>query len=389
VSVLGVLAVAIALEARPAAAAPLSPEAMQQWTKALVAYVQDPMGQRAELRRLARRHGTDGLPVPVLMALADVNLRSSRERAAAEMFETVLAQSPGQPWTGWAEMALGSIATRRGDDAAAREHFRRAAEPGSPSQAMALVTLGMADARVGEVPLALERFEAVERAPNATRLIRQAARLGAAYARYWSGDHAAAARAFDAVVASDPTGPLADDARYGAARARWAAGERTEAGRLFEALAGDRSGASGPVSRRLVDLEPDAVFRAGFDRYRRSPFKPGDDIVASSFDGDGVALARAALRLLDPAAPPEPPMVGPGSRLATTFTRAGARDAPAAPPPDAGRAVRHPAPVVEGPIARPTGTRAVWVVALVAALVAALLARGGARRRRASRSPRG
>jgi phosphatidylglycerol:prolipoprotein diacylglycerol transferase len=389
------VACALALGVPPAGAAePLPPEALQQWTKALGAYLQDPMKQRAELRRLARRHGTEGLPVVYLMALADMNLRSSRERAAAELFEEVLAQSPGQPWNGWAEMALGGIAMRQGDDDGARAHLERAAEPGSPTRAIALVTLGMTDARAGAIQSALERFAAVDASPDVPPLLRTAARMGAAYTRYWSGEYDAAARGFKA-IADGGAEALTDDARYGEARARWAAGERTEARALLEALAGTAPADAKPVSRSLVDLRPEAVFRAGFEKYRRAPFTPGDNLVAGSFNGDGVALARAALRMLDPEAPPQPPMVGPGAhRLETTFRRGGVGEGATEPVAARGGAAGAPAtgrpggaaPVAESPVASGTSTRVMWIVALLGGIVAGLLVRGGSRRGGATRT---
>jgi tetratricopeptide (TPR) repeat protein len=392
----GALALLLAVGAGGARAEPLPPEAQQDWNAALGAYLKDPMKQRGALRRLARRHGTDDLPTIYLMALADLNLRSSRERAAAELFARALEQSPEQPWAGWAEMALGGIATRQGDDALARVHFERAASPGSPTRTMALVTLGMTDAREGDVQGALARFEAVAATPGVSPEMRTAARLGAAYTRYWSADYDGAARAFRELADSGPP-ELLDDVLYGEARAAWAAGLRDDARTKLEALAGSAPGDDKPVSRALVDLRPEAVFRAGFEKYRRSPFTPGENLVTASFNGDGVALARAALRLLDPEAPPQPPMIGPGAPpLATTFRnvdgaeRAAADPATAGPPnPGATAATGRAAPSRDAaPVAPGSDTRLMWIVAAAGALLAGLLVRRGSRRGGVSRSSR-
>jgi hypothetical protein len=58
------------------------------------------------------------------------------------------------------------------------------------------------------------------------------------------------------------------------------------------------NGRSGDPSAALVALDRTAVLRAAFVRYRRSVLRPPEQQLRLVLDGDGVVLARAALREL-------------------------------------------------------------------------------------------
>jgi phosphatidylglycerol:prolipoprotein diacylglycerol transferase len=263
----------------------------------LAAYAKDPVRNRRALRRL-ERSGTEDLPPPVLLAMGDARLRSGQRRAAERLFEEVIARDPGEPWVGWARYGLGWSAVLTGDVDAARAQFEELGASEGPLATSARLIVFMLDASDGK-PVPPEAYEQLAQDPSASSSVRDAANLGAAYARYWAGDFAGARKAFQAIAAG--SGPLADDARYGAAWARLRAGDRDGAEVELRALAaGGRSRGPG-MNAALVNLDPRAVVRAGFQRYRRGPLRtPGQDIV-EIVQTDGHELARSALRHLDDA----------------------------------------------------------------------------------------
>jgi hypothetical protein len=76
--------------------APVPAPLAEAWLAPLNDYAQDPLGNRRGLRRLERR-GTENVPPVVLLAMADARLRSGQRRAAARLFNDVLARDPGEP----------------------------------------------------------------------------------------------------------------------------------------------------------------------------------------------------------------------------------------------------------------------------------------------------
>src|SRR5205823_13314726 len=133
--------------------------------------------------------------------------------------------------------------------------------------------------------------------------LRVAASVGAAYTNYWAGKCSEAVETFTRVSVD---GPFADDARYGSAISSWHAGAREESLAVLRRLAQYRDSDRPPAARgaalsdRLLHLEWGALLRAGFARYRQAPGGPPQIVAASLLDGDGVALARAALHRLSP-----------------------------------------------------------------------------------------
>jgi len=256
-------------------------------------YLNDPVANRRAV--LALRVERHTLPPMFVVALGDAALRAGRRRLAEEYFADVVYRDAGQPWTGWAEMQLGWIAVLDGDLGGAHLHFETVAETAPQYAAGARLALGIVAGAEGS-GRSRELF-AEAAAGTADAEMAQAARLGAAYARYWSGDFAGAATAFDRVAAEHPDGRFADDAAYGAARSRWQSGDVEGARIRLEELAG------GPVepagARRavpgLVDLDAGWLVRAGVRRYRRSGVRPPDKQAIDLLDGDGRQLARAAL----------------------------------------------------------------------------------------------
>jgi hypothetical protein len=83
---------------------------------------------------------------------------------------------------------------------------------------------------------------------------------------------------------------------------------------LRDLAAWHANGRPGPASPALVALERRALLRTGFERYRRGPVRSAEQQVLVMLDGDGAALARAALRDLgepvpEPRADPRPRMM--------------------------------------------------------------------------------
>lgn len=278
-------------------AADTPPSLSQEWLSALQEYARDPVHNRRALHRL-RRERQENLPPVALLALADSRLRSGNRRAAARLFEQVLARGPGEPWAGWAELGLGWIALAEDDSVRARQRFERVAAGSAPSRGVASLAIGLIDLDDGMTEAAMERLDGLANDSEAPPSLRQAAALGVAYTWYWAGGYREAVDAFGRASLVVPGGRLWDDGRYGAAIARWHAGEREPAlvelralGRMPSPAAPDDGFAT-----EALDLEPGAVIRAGLARYRRLPFRTPEDQVVSLLDRDGPALAREELR---------------------------------------------------------------------------------------------
>jgi prolipoprotein diacylglyceryltransferase len=278
-----------------AGAGPPSAGAME----ALVAYARDPVRNRRGLRRL-ERGGTEGLPPVLLIAMADARLRSGQRRAAAGLFEQILAREPGEPWASWARLGLGWNALVAGDLDGARPHLGAIAASGGRPGGFAMLLVALIDASDGR-PVAIESLRLLAADPARPPPLREAARLGSAYARYWAGDFAGAQAAFEMLARERPASRLADDALYGAAWSRVRTGDRDGGRTALAALAGDRPVRGRSVSEAIVNLDPRALVRAGFERYRRGPLRPPEDQVTELLDGDGRRIAREALRRLDEA----------------------------------------------------------------------------------------
>jgi len=272
------------------------------WTRLLGRYARDPLGNYAELRRVAGRARSE-LPPPVALALADGYLRMRHPGAAARVLKGVLARGVGEPWAGWADLDLGWVFLSKNDLGSAAIQFQRLAAERGPASALAQLGVALIEAGDGEYGAGERSFDALATDDGADERLRDAARLGAAYTKYWAGEFAEAVEAFTRVSVD---GPFADDARYGSAISSWHAGAREESLAALRRLAQYRDSDRPPAARgaalsdRLLHLEWGALLRAGFARYRQAPVGPPQIVAASLLDGDGVALARAALHRLSP-----------------------------------------------------------------------------------------
>ncbi len=273
---------------------PAAPSMAADWNQALTTYAENPFRNRRALLRL-RREDTHELPPLYLLALGEAALRARRYDAAGRQFEAAIDRGVGEPWVGWAHVGLAWIALAREQYPEARQQFEAVVgTPASPSAGLARFAMALLDAAADE-PGTAAQFEAVAADEQAAPDIRRAARLGLAYAAYWQEDYARAAAAFEAFAVSPDVGTLFDDARYAAAWARLRAGEREAAETALATLAAGPGG-RGTAPRALVNLEPQAIMRAGFERYRRGPLAAPEQHLARVLDGDGYALAAAALR---------------------------------------------------------------------------------------------
>lgn len=316
------------------------------WTTSLAKYAQNPLRNRRLLRRLEREARGDRPPV-VLLALADARLRSGSFAAAERLFARVAAAEPEEPFATWAVLGRTWVSLLAGDTP----------EPiAGERSAVAAVMQGLVDAAAQRTEQADRSFGHVIDDGRAPPALRAAARLAAAYVRYWAReDDTETIAAFDAAAAASD-GSLVDDARYGAARARLRAGDVGSALAMLHDLATWHvNGRPGPAPTALVALDRDAVLRAGFVRYRRGAIRTPEQQLHLMLDGDGAALARAALREL-----------GETVREPRPATRA--RLLPAAMP------ARPTSPVIRVPVrpATPAPSRA-WLAVVAAWLRPVLL----------------
>jgi tetratricopeptide (TPR) repeat protein len=340
-------------------------------------YAQDPSAHRREMMALGRR-GVADLPPMAQLAVADAYLRSNRLRSATRLFDSLLLQDPGEPWTGLAALGRGWVAARRGRMEEARGYFASAAELPGSSGLMGDFMVGMIDAGDGLGSEALDRFARIEESSEASRDLRLAAVMGEGYARFWMGDDAGARAAFARAAASAPEHGIAEDARFGEALARWREGDVAGAEERLASLAGSPAQSSkreGTIG--LATLDPRAILRAGAQRYRRLPLGMPVDRLLAMLDGEAGAMARVALRRLRRGEGPPPPITP--ARDGYRMGRAGAASSPDAsglePASSEGRPTAHEA--VGG------RTRAPVVVVVVGMMLALVLFwRGGALRMR-------
>lgn len=358
---------------------PDSPALASAERQALIEWQRDPIANGEALLRInpgsARR-----LPLVTVLAAADVHLRAGRLRAATRFFREAARRDAAPPWGTFAALGLGWTALARHDFGAAAKYYR-SVDPAGPFGAMARVMLAWVTAFRGRYAEAVPLFDRAASAADVAPNVRQVAMLGAAYARYWLGTFDDAAAAFDRLVS--PPSLLSDDARYGAAWSRVRAGELDVALPALVALAADTEDDphAAPVPDAAVRLTPTTVARTGRDGTRISGFAGPDARMVAMFDGDGAALARAALRLLG-----RREASGADAPLAPGVPVLAERDAaPPVPGTSEPAARRDGAPVSGTAVPAPThdpAPRAWWLVAAVAALVVVALGR----RRSAARS---
>ncbi len=138
---------------------------------------------------------------------------------------------------------LGAWCDLRGGNAAAAESTARTLvadrEADADEKAEARVLLGEARLDLGQTQAALEAFRAVEAGAWSG-----AAQRGAGFASAALGDHAAAARAFEAALKAEPEGPQASECALHLGIERLAAG--------------DAAGARAALDAPLLDADPDA-----------------------------------------------------------------------------------------------------------------------------------
>jgi len=247
------------------------------------------------LLALARQASPD-TPAGVRIAFADAWTRSGRPREARRVLDGIVAEHAGPPAIDWTHLTLGWLDMVAGEFRHARGHYEHADETGL-GHPVAPVALGLIDAAEHQTDRAIATLRAAATAPGVPPPLRPLARLGVAYAHYWTRAYEVAAAEFDEVARTDAGSILADDAAYGAAWARWRAGAHDEALERLRALASptELQAETKRTARALVDLEPRAITRGAMKRYRRVPLGSPADQVLALFDVDGRELARAAL----------------------------------------------------------------------------------------------
>ena len=366
----GTLLVTILASAIPCSAADTD------WTAALKTYAGNPYQNRGALVRLGHRAGT-GVPPLFVLALADAELRGKRLPQARARFTEAINSGLAEPFAGWAHLGLAWATLADGDVAAARAEARRIAEGETHAAPMGEFLSALLDAADG-VPDTAPRFQALVESPAATEELKEAARLAVGYAHYWANDYPAALADFDRLVTLPDILDVRDDAQYAAAWVRNHVGDRAGARRALNALtAGSQSQRA--ASRALVNLEPQALLRAGLERYRRGPLQAPDHQIVQLLNGDGRALAATALRWMaaegahgEPFAPPPPTAswsAGGVRGIRTARADELAADASGAPVRTvAARATAKPQPLAP---TKPTSTsRSAWGIPVTMALLA-------------------
>lgn len=261
-----------------------------------VATARDAVGPRPP--GLSRIQGPLPTTAPDLLLLADSLVRAGRVPDARILLRHVVAQFPGTAWANWGELGLGFLALARGRMADARPHYEAAVAGGFEDTAR--VVLALLDAQDGNTAEAAAVLDAIARDASRRSTVREAAGLGAAYARFWAGDWAGAALAFAAVADAHPTGPLADDALYGLAQAFRQLGDPTSAEQVLErASAMPAQGFDDEhVRPALRNLGFREILRATRTRYEGTPFGQADQMLVALLDVNGRALAVGSLALL-------------------------------------------------------------------------------------------
>ena len=269
----------------------------ESWGRLLAAYFRNPSRVRGALIRAAGA-GVATLPIPVVLAVADAEMRREHYEAARELCAAVLARHPDEPWSGWATLADAWAAIQLGHEDEAAAAMRPLADGGGPSNMLGAFLLALLDGGRGAFDAAEAGFERVHES-GASEELRIASLLGMGLSRYWAGDYEAAGGTFRYLDAEHAASPLADDARYGSALSELGLGHRGEALRLLrEMTRDDRKASAIRGNPDLVDLAPRAVVQAAFDRYRRSSARAPEAQVATALDADAHGLARAMLARL-------------------------------------------------------------------------------------------
>jgi len=120
----------------------------------------------------------------VVLLLADARLRQGNRRAAARLFESLLANEPPEQVAAWAEIGLGWTAIADGDTAAASAWFARLAGGAPATRALARFMQALIAATDGDDAAAVRGFDTVASDATAPFTLRQSSALGAAYADY-------------------------------------------------------------------------------------------------------------------------------------------------------------------------------------------------------------
>lgn len=273
---------------------------------ALADFQRDPAANARAIRQLGAGP-LQKVAVLMLLAGADADLRAGHYRAATRLFREVVARDPGPPWTEYAELGMGWTDLVRGSYASSERHYAAVRDGGPDVRLIAQTMRGWLAGVRGDYPTAMTLLDGASNAPEASYYTAQVATLGAGYARYWARRYREARSIFQQVAARWPDGALADDARYAAAWSLLQSGDLTGAFTELTIIAGPSAGkAPEHLSHAAIDLAPKAVIRAGRGASARaSGLAPPDARMVSAFDGDGAALARAALRILDRSEPTE------------------------------------------------------------------------------------
>ena len=260
--------------------------------EATAAYLRDPAGTASVFIDAARRHSGELNTVHVLL-LSDAAMRTGQVEVARDLVLDLQQSTVDPAMGGMLEMVLAWTALLQGRLAEASTRLDAAVALNPALRSVADPAIGLVASARGlrDGPAMLAAAGA---RPDLDPAWREIAPLLDAYARYWQGDQAGAADAFTAFAVSNPGSRFADDAVYAAARAKRRAGRTAEAEADLLALAGDEPAPPG-IPHRLVALDARALLRDGVRRDRGLGHRTLGQRFADLLDGDGVALARAAL----------------------------------------------------------------------------------------------
>ncbi len=265
-------------------------------TSVLQEYAADPWRRSADLLDAVRAFPGE-LPPPVVLAVGDAELRRGRFASARRRFEGVLQSGVGEPWATFADLSLGWLGLRTGDDRLTRESMGRVLRGSPQNVALAHVVLGLQCGAVSDLPCARSNLDAVAADGSLPREVRDTALLSLGYSQYWAHEVSQAITTLTALAERDATACLADDGRYALGRVLWAAGEEDRASELLWRLAEHASPAARrgrPPTLARLDLESRAILRDAFERYRRAPLVAGVTL-GWLLDADGALLAREFL----------------------------------------------------------------------------------------------
>jgi len=260
--------------------------------EATAAYLRDPAGTASVFIDAARRHSGELNTLHVLL-LSDAAMRTGQVEVARDLVLDLQQSTVDPAMGGMLEMVLAWTALLQGRLAEASTRLDAAVALNPALRSVADPAIGLVASARGlrDGPAMLAAAGA---RPDLDPAWREIAPLLDAYARYWQGDQAGASDAFTAFAVSSPGSRFADDAVYAAARAKRRAGRTAEAEADLLALAGDEPAPPG-IPHRLVALDARALLRDGVRRDRGLGHRTLGQRFADLLDGDGVALARAAL----------------------------------------------------------------------------------------------